>query len=152
MARVEVGFVTAAAVFAAETSEVQRREGMRQFVSRDDESSLAEGYIARFVSEFDFALQRLLRQRKPTVRSLRAEDGYAWPEYHKDWLRFGCNLMVDRDELDPAVDILSNPEFAGTYDALLEAAARDFVESQFSPELFEEISVTFHVAAEPGNA
>jgi hypothetical protein len=152
MARVEVGFVTAVAVFASVASEDRQREGVAPFVDRVDPGSLAQGYIAHFVSEFDFALQRLLRQRKPSVKSLRAEDGYAWPEHHKGWLRFGCNLMVEQDELGSAIDILSDPEFAGTYDALLETAASDFIESQLSPELFKEISVTFHVAAQPGNA
>ena len=152
MARVEVGFVSAAAVFAAGLSESQHRDAMRSFVSSDDEGSLAPGYVASIVSEFDFALQRLLRERSAMVRSLRAEDGYAWPEYHKQWLRFGCNLMVDGDELDAAVDLLSDPEFAGTFDALLEVAASDFVERRLPSELFEDISVTFHVAAEPGNA
>jgi hypothetical protein len=86
------------------------------------------------------------------VKSLRAEDGYAWPEYHKGWLRFGCNLMVEDHELDRAIAILSDPHFAGSYDALLEAAARDFVERQFSPKVFDEVSVTFYVAAQPGTA
>ena len=152
MTRVEVGFITAAAVFAAGTAEDQQRGSMRRFVSTDDEGSFAAEYVARFVSEFDFALQRLLRNRQPMIKSLRAEDGYAWPEYHKGWLRFGCNLMVEDHELAQAIDILSDPHFAGSYDALLEAAASDFVASHFSAEVFEEVSVTFYVAAQPGTA
>ena len=94
MARVEVGFVTAAAVFAAGMSEERQREGMRKYVSTDDEGSLAQGYVERFTSECDFALQRLLRERRSAAKSLRAEDGYAWPEYHKGWLRYGCKGNV----------------------------------------------------------
>ena len=152
MARVEVGFVTAAAVFAAGTAEVLQRERMRKFVSSDDEGSFAPEHVARFVSKFDFALQGLLRNREPMIKSLRAEDGYAWPEYHKGWLRFGCNLMVEDHELDRAIAILSDPQFAGSYDALLEAAARDFIERQFSREVFDEVSVTFYVAPQSGTA
>ena len=152
MARIEVGFVTAAAVFAAGIAEDRQREGMRKFVSAEDEGSLKQEYIDRFTSECDLALQRLLRQRNVKVKTLRAEDGYAWPEYHKGWLRYGCDLTVEPDELKPAIEALLNPEFAGSYDASLESAASDFVTAHLAPELFDEVSVTFHVAAQTPDA
>ena len=126
MATVELGFVSSIATFPPKFSRSQREDALRSFESHVEGEApvVREDVAVHFASLCDFALKRLLHEEGSTIKTLRMESGYGYAEHHKDWLRLGCELMVEEEESDEAYAFLSEPANAGVLDSRIEAATR----------------------------
>ena len=89
------------------------------------------------------------KEKKCSVRSLRAEAGYAYAEHHKDWLRIGCDLVAEEDEAAIAAAFLREPLNAGTLDSYFEESTEKFLDRHFPDDLFEGISCSFFMLNDP---
>jgi len=151
MSTLNIGFVSSIATFSRGLSRVQREAAMRQSDVPDMPGDLRDDVCERFVSLCDFALQRLLRERS-SLKTVRIQDGYGYAEHHKDWLRLGCDVVVEDDELDRAIEFLEKPENAGVLDARFEAATQEFIDAHFPAGTFHELSCALYLLEEPTNA
>jgi len=155
MATFNIGFVSVVATFSPTAPLTERKSVCHVFEDSDDVPEDSPATIAlaqRFASLCDFGLKRVVAERKAGLKTLRAEDGYGWPEHHKDWLRLGCELIVEEEELTEAVAFLSNPMNAGAFDMRLEEATREFIDSSLRRSTFAELSCSFELLQSPERA
>lgn len=151
MAIVNLGFISSVATFSAMLSRSQREDALRPFESHieGEEPVIREELAAQFASLCDFGLKRLLREEGSEVKTLRVEDGYGYAEHHKDWLRLGCELMVEEEEADHAYSFLTEPTNAGIFDSRIEHATEEFLQKHLPSSMFNELSCSFYLLEKP---
>ena len=151
MATMNVGFVSAAGIFLPELSRKEREDVLRPFEATDEtgELCLKDELTERYASLCDLGLKRVLREVAPTLKTLRMEVGYSWVEHHKDWLRLGCELMVEKEEMDEAIEFLSDPGVTPRLERRLRDATKEFLAVIQLP-IFEEVSCAYYINEVPG--
>src|SRR5882724_6889436 len=115
-------------------------------------SPRSEKRSQRISQRSDFAVKLVLREAVSEVKTLRVEDGYGYAEHHKDWLRLGCELVVEEDEAEDAYSFLAEPTNAGILDDRFEAATEEFLQRHLSITIFDELSCSFYLLEEPRTA
>jgi hypothetical protein len=154
MATLNIGFISAAAIFAEKWSRADRRAALRdlEMLAEDGERCVRDEIAEQFVSLCDFALKCSVADAGGGPKTLRAEIGYGYAEHDKDWLRLGGELLVEEEEADDALALIEAPEVAGLLELRLEEATREFVERHFGSGLFPEVSCSFYLLERPGRA
>jgi hypothetical protein len=152
MSALNIGFVSSIASFAKRFSRAERDAALREVDVPDQEGDLRDEVGDRFASLCDLALKRVLREAQCPLKTIRVESGYGYAEHHKDWLRLGCGIVVEEEELDEALSFLQQPANAGIFDARIEVATKEFIDGNFREGLFGELSCSFYLLEEPQNA
>ena len=148
MSTLNIGFVSSIANFNRKLSRAQRNAALQPSAAPDIPDDIRDDVCDRSSALCDFALQRVLRERS-SLRTVRVQDGYAYAEHHKDWLRLGCDIVLDDSELEDAIEFLEDPENAGLLDQRFEAATREFIDATFPAGTFPELSCALYLLEEP---
>lgn len=152
MATFNIGHASVIALFSPTESLSERKSVCRTFEDADSTPNDSPETIAlaqQFASQCDFGLKRLLAEKKSVLKTLRIENGYGWPEYNKNWLRLGCELMVEEEELDEALAFLETPMNAALFEVKLEVATKEFIALSLRRSAFTEVSSSFHLLQNP---
>jgi hypothetical protein len=147
MATMNIGFVSSIAEFVKSLPRLGREDALRPFESAEDPDDvhIREDIAEAFASLCDLGLKRTLHDQHSGIATLRVEIGYAYAEHHKDWLRLGCELMVEEDEVDASISFLLEPQNAALFEARLRQATMEFVRQHLNASLFAQFSSSFHL-------
>lgn len=152
MSALNIGFVSSIASFEKRISRLERDAALREVDVPDHEGDLRDEVGNRFASLCDLALKRVLREAHSPLKTIRVESGYGYAEHHKDWLRLGCEIIVEEEELHEAISFLQQPANAGIFDAGIEIATDEFIDGNFQEGVFGDLSCSFYLLEEPQNA
>ena len=148
----KIGFVSSVALFAKRISRAERDAALREVDVPDKAGDLRDEVAARFASLCDLALKQVLREAHCPLKTIRMESGHGYAEHHKDWLRLGCDIVVEEEEFDGAMSFLLQPENAGILNARIELATKEFIDRHFRAGVFDELSGSFYLLQEPHDA
>jgi hypothetical protein len=123
------------------------QEALRPFESAEDPDDvhIREDIAEAYASLCDLGLKRTLHDQHSEIATLRIEIGYAYAKHHKDWLRLGCELMVEAEEVDPSMTFLLEPQNAALFEDRLNQATTEFVRQHLGASLFAQISSSYHL-------
>jgi hypothetical protein len=147
MATMNIGVVSSIAEFVTSLSRPGRDDTLGPFESSEDPDDvhIREDIAEAYASLCNLGLKRTLHDQHSGIATLRVEIGYAFAEHHKDWLRLGCELMVEEDEVDASISFLLEPQNAALFEARLDQATKEFVAQHLNASLFAQISSSFHL-------
>ena len=147
MATMNIGFVSSIAEFVPSLSRSGREDALRPFESAEDPDDIhiREDIAEAYASLCDLGLKRTLRDQHSKIATLRIEIGYAYAEHRKDWLRLGCELMVEAEEVDLSMTFLLDPQNAALFEDRLSQATTEFVRQHLSAAIFAQVSSSYHL-------